>query len=81
VRSLFNRPDLPSPRLHASASATVIRMATDDGIAVIPTIVERELRAASTLIDGSACARTDIRSKLARLSGHAGDRDGLPISR
>ncbi|MBN9594286.1 MAG: LysR family transcriptional regulator [Afipia sp.] len=46
VRSLFNRPDLPSPRLHASASlATVIRMATDGiGIAVIPTaIVEREL--------------------------------------
>jgi DNA-binding transcriptional LysR family regulator len=46
VRSLFNRPDLPSPRLHTSASlATVIRMATDGiGIAVIPTaIVEREL--------------------------------------
>jgi DNA-binding transcriptional LysR family regulator len=46
VRSLFNRPDLPSIRLHASASlATVIRMATDGiGIAVIPTaIVKREL--------------------------------------
>jgi len=46
VRSLFNRPDLPSPRLHASASlATVIRMAIDGiGVAVIPTaIVEREL--------------------------------------
>lgn len=46
VRSLFNRPDLPSIRLHASASlATVIRMATDGlGIAVIPTaIVQREL--------------------------------------
>ena len=46
VRSLFNRPDLPPPRLHASASlATVIRMATDGiGVAVIPTaIVEREL--------------------------------------
>jgi DNA-binding transcriptional LysR family regulator len=46
VRSLFNRPDLPSIRLHASASlATVIRMATDGiGVAVIPTaIVEREL--------------------------------------
>lgn len=46
VRSLFNRPDLPSLRLHASASlATVIRMAKDGiGVAVIPTaIVEREL--------------------------------------
>jgi len=46
VRSLFNRPDLPSIRLHASASlATVIRMATDGlGVAVIPNaIVEREL--------------------------------------
>lgn len=46
VRSLFNRPDLPPIRLHASASlATVIRMATDGiGIAVIPTaIVEQEL--------------------------------------
>jgi DNA-binding transcriptional LysR family regulator len=46
VRSLFNRPDLPAIRLHASASlATVIRMATDGiGVAVIPTaIVEREL--------------------------------------
>lgn len=46
VRSLFNRPDLPSMRLHASASlGTVIRMATDGlGVAVIPTaIVEREL--------------------------------------
>lgn len=46
VRSLFNRPDLPAIRLHASASlATVIRMATDGiGVAVIPTaIVGREL--------------------------------------
>ena len=46
VRSLFNRPDLPHTRLHASASlGTVIRMATDGlGVAVIPTaIVEREL--------------------------------------
>lgn len=46
VRSLFNRPDLPPIRLHASASlATVIRMAIDGiGIAVIPTaIVEEEL--------------------------------------
>lgn len=46
VRSLFSRPDLPSIRLHASASlATVIRMAIDGiGVAVIPTaIVEEEL--------------------------------------
>jgi len=46
VRSLFNRPDLPPIRLHASASlATVIHMAIEAlGIAVIPTaIVENEL--------------------------------------
>jgi DNA-binding transcriptional LysR family regulator len=46
VRSLFNRPDLPPIRLHASASlATVIHMAIEGlGIAVIPTaIVENEL--------------------------------------
>jgi DNA-binding transcriptional LysR family regulator len=46
VRSLFNRPDLPPIRLHASASlATVIHMAIEGlGIAVIPTsIVEAEL--------------------------------------
>jgi len=46
VRSLFNRPDLPPIRLHASASlATVIHMAIEGlGIAVIPTsIVEDEL--------------------------------------
>jgi DNA-binding transcriptional LysR family regulator len=46
VRSLFNRPDLPSVRLHASASlATVVHMAMDGlGIAVIPpAIVRREL--------------------------------------
>jgi DNA-binding transcriptional LysR family regulator len=46
IRSLFNRPDLPPVRLHASASlATVIHMATEGlGIAVIPTaIVENEL--------------------------------------
>src|SRR5215472_5258288 len=46
VRSLFNRPDLPPIRLHASASlATVIHMAVEGlGIAVIPTaIVENEL--------------------------------------
>src|SRR5712672_106638 len=46
VRSLFNRPDLPPIRLHASASlATVIHMAIEGlGIAVIPNaIVETEL--------------------------------------
>jgi DNA-binding transcriptional LysR family regulator len=46
IRSLFNRPDLPPIRLHASASiATVIRMALEGlGIAVIPAaIVENEL--------------------------------------
>jgi DNA-binding transcriptional LysR family regulator len=46
VRLLFNRPDLPPIRLHASASlATVIHMAIEGlGIAVIPTaIVENEL--------------------------------------
>src|ERR1700736_472576 len=46
VRSLFNRPDLPPIRLHASASlATVVHMAIEGlGVAVIPTaIVEKEL--------------------------------------
>lgn len=46
VQSLFNRPDLPPIRLHASTSlATVIHMAVEGlGIAVIPTaIVENEL--------------------------------------
>jgi len=46
VRSLFNRPDLPPIRLHASASlGTVIHMAIEGlGIAVIPTaIVESEM--------------------------------------
>ena len=46
VRSLFNGPELPPIRLHASASlATVIHMAIEGlGIAVIPAaIVEREL--------------------------------------
>ena len=48
VRALFNRPDLPPIRLHASASiATVIHMALEGlGIAVIPAaIVEDELAA------------------------------------
>ena len=47
VRALFNRPNLPPIRLHASASlATVIHMAIEGlGIAVIPTaIVETQLR-------------------------------------
>lgn len=46
VRSLFNRPDLPPVRLHASTSlATVRHMAVEGlGIAVIPTaIVENEI--------------------------------------
>jgi DNA-binding transcriptional LysR family regulator len=46
VRSLFNKPELPPIRLHASASlGTVIHMANEGlGIAVIPTaIVENEL--------------------------------------
>jgi len=46
VRALFNRPDLPPIRLHASASlATVIHMAIEGlGVAVIPAaIVEHEL--------------------------------------
>ncbi len=46
VRALFNRPDLPPIRLHASASlATVIHMANEGlGIAVIPSaIVANEL--------------------------------------
>jgi len=46
VRALFNRPDLPPIRLHASASlATVIHMALEGlGIAVIPiAIVESQL--------------------------------------
>jgi DNA-binding transcriptional LysR family regulator len=46
VRGVFDRPDLPPIRLHASASlATVIHMAIEGlGIAVIPTaIVESEM--------------------------------------
>src|SRR5262245_39367874 len=47
VRAVFDRPDLPPIRLHASASlATVIHMAIEGlGIAVIPSaIVENELK-------------------------------------
>lgn len=46
VKSLFNRPDLPAMRLHASASlATVIHMTLEGlGVAVIPrAIVEDEI--------------------------------------
>ncbi len=46
LRELFSRPDLPRPRLHASASlATVVRMANDGiGVAAIPpAIVAEEL--------------------------------------
>jgi DNA-binding transcriptional LysR family regulator len=46
VRALFNRPDLPPIRLHASTSlGTVVHMANEGlGIAVIPSsIVENEL--------------------------------------
>jgi len=46
VRSLFNRPDLPAIRLHASASlATVIHMTREGlGVAVIPrAIVEDDI--------------------------------------
>src|SRR5262249_5078750 len=53
VRSLFSQPDVPSIRLHASASlATVIHMAIEGlGIAVIPTaIVERELETGRLLL-------------------------------
>lgn len=48
VRSLFNRPDLPAIRLHASASlATVIHMTREGlGVAVIPrAIVEDDIAA------------------------------------
>lgn len=48
VRELFNRPDLPPVRLHASASlSTVVRLALDGiGIAVIPpAVVAPELAA------------------------------------
>jgi DNA-binding transcriptional LysR family regulator len=53
VRSLFNRPELPPIRLHASASlATVIHMAIEGlGIAVMPTaIVENELASGRLLL-------------------------------
>jgi DNA-binding transcriptional LysR family regulator len=48
VKSLFNRPDLPTIKLHASASmATVVHLALEGiGVAVIPyELVEAELNA------------------------------------
>lgn len=48
VKSLFNRPDLPAIKLHASASmATVVHLALEGiGVAVIPyELVETELNA------------------------------------
>ncbi|HCO56108.1 LysR family transcriptional regulator [Pelagibacterium nitratireducens] len=48
VKSLFNRPDLPAIKLHASASmATVVHLALEGiGVAVIPyELVEAELNA------------------------------------
>ena len=46
MRALFNRPELPPIRLHASASlATVIHMAIEGlGIAVIPTAIVQTTR-------------------------------------
>lgn len=47
IKSLFNRPDLPAIKLHASASmATVVHLALEGiGVAVIPyELVETELR-------------------------------------
>jgi DNA-binding transcriptional LysR family regulator len=51
VRELFNRPDLPPVRLHASASlSTVVRLALDGlGVAVIPPAIVRAELAAKTL--------------------------------
>ena len=79
VRSLFNRPDLPPMRLHASASlATVIHMAIEGlGIAVIPTaIVENELadRPAAIAVDQSADPAADVFGELADLPRHRRDR-------
>jgi DNA-binding transcriptional LysR family regulator len=51
VRALFNGPDLPPVRLHASTSlATVVRMAVERlGIAVIPPAIVRGELASGTL--------------------------------
>ena len=72
VRSLFNRPDLPPMRLHASASlATVIHMAIEGlGIAVIPTaIVENEMADGrlQLLSTNLQLAAADVFGELARL--------------
>jgi len=90
VRSLFNRPDLPPIRLHASASlATVIHMAIEGlGIAVIPTaIVENELaaRAVATALDRSENLAADVFGELAGIPrydrGRARRRSRRPKSR
>ncbi len=51
VRSLFNRPDLPAIRLHASASlATVIHMTLEGlGVAVIPRAIVEDKIASGAL--------------------------------
>ena len=76
VRSLFNRPDLPPIRLHASASlATVIHMAIEGlGIAVIPT--RRSSKTSWPTADCN-CLTTDLKlspltffGKLAGISRH-----------
>ena len=81
VRSLFNRPDLPPIRLHASASlATVIHMAIEGlGIAVIPTaIVENELAdgQAATAPDQPQDLAADVFGKLAGIPGYGRGRTG-----
>ena len=75
VRSLFNRPDLPPMRLHASASlGTVKHMAIEGlGIAVIPTaIVENEMADGrlAIAVDQPADAAVDVFGELARLPRH-----------
>ncbi len=76
VRSLFNRPDLPPIRLHASASlATVVHMAIEGlGVAVIPTaIVENELADGRLrlLVDRPQDPAADVLGKLAGFARHA----------
>ena len=75
VRSLFNRPDLPPMRLHASASlGTVIHMAIEGlGIAVIPTaIVENEMADGrlQLLSTNLQTAAADVFGELAGLPGY-----------
>ena len=85
VRSLFDRPDLPPIRLHASASlATVIHMAIEGlGIAVIPTaIVENELADGrlQLLVDQSADRAADVFGELAGLARYASRSSASPSS-